>query len=322
MSVLTPVYNGEQYISRCIESVLAQSYRNFEYIIVNNCSSDSTLDIVKSYAAKDCRIRVHTNREFVGAIENHNIAFGLIARESQYTKVVSADDWLYPRCLTELVEFAERNPTVSMVGAYTISDDGVDTLGLPHDKCVFQGREICRLYLLGKVASFALPSALMYRSDVVRSLAPFYPGSAPSADLAACMNCLKDGDFGFVHQILAFQHLHEATITSRIARLNGFYADRLEFLIDYGRRFLTAAEYNVRKEHLLREYYKVLAIGVIHCREAEFWKFHSARLSKLGYSLYSWRLVWAVLSKLAGLALNPKASVEKLFERLRKLWPV
>ena len=88
ISVVTPVYNGGKYLSQCIESVLAQTYRNWEYIIVDNCSSDRSLDIVKSRARKDTRIRIHNNQEFVGAIENHNNAFRQISTQSKYYKVL------------------------------------------------------------------------------------------------------------------------------------------------------------------------------------------------------------------------------------------
>ncbi len=54
--VLTPVYNGADFIEQCIESVLAQSFTNYEYIIINNCSTDNTLEIARRYAAKDSRI--------------------------------------------------------------------------------------------------------------------------------------------------------------------------------------------------------------------------------------------------------------------------
>ena len=59
VSVVTPVYNGADFLEECIESVLKQTYGNFEYLIVNNCSKDRTLDIALSYAQKDSRIRVH-----------------------------------------------------------------------------------------------------------------------------------------------------------------------------------------------------------------------------------------------------------------------
>ena len=56
VSVVTPVYNGETYLAACIESVLSQSYSNWEYVIVNNCSTDRTLDIASDYAAR-CKDR-------------------------------------------------------------------------------------------------------------------------------------------------------------------------------------------------------------------------------------------------------------------------
>ena len=53
VSIVTPVYNGEAYLEECIESVLAQTYTHWEYIIVNNCSTDNTLDIARRYESKD-----------------------------------------------------------------------------------------------------------------------------------------------------------------------------------------------------------------------------------------------------------------------------
>ena len=70
VSVVTPCYNGEPYLAECIESVLSQTYDNFEYIIVNNKSTDNSLEIAHKYAAKDHRIRVVDNREFLSQIDN------------------------------------------------------------------------------------------------------------------------------------------------------------------------------------------------------------------------------------------------------------
>ena len=76
--------------------MLAQSYTNFEYIIVNNRSTDATLQVAQEYAARDSRIRVHDNETFVPVIENHNIAFGLMSPLAKYCKVVSGDDFIFP----------------------------------------------------------------------------------------------------------------------------------------------------------------------------------------------------------------------------------
>ena len=83
VSVVTPVYNGAAYLRECIESVLRQTYSNWEYIIVNNCSTDATQEIVEEYAKKDSRIRVHNNDVFLAIIANHNKAFRLDFPEQQ-----------------------------------------------------------------------------------------------------------------------------------------------------------------------------------------------------------------------------------------------
>src|ERR1041385_635284 len=112
VSVVTPVYNGEGYLRECIESVLAQTYTNWDYTIVNNRSTDRTLEIAQEYAARDARIRVVTNEAFVRVIANYNNAFRQISPHSKYCKVVASDDSLLPECLERMVRLAEERPTV------------------------------------------------------------------------------------------------------------------------------------------------------------------------------------------------------------------
>ena len=76
VSVITPVYNEEAYLAECIDSVISQDYQNWDYTIVDNCSTDRSFEIAKSYAGKDSRIKVVRNDAFVSAIENHNLPFG------------------------------------------------------------------------------------------------------------------------------------------------------------------------------------------------------------------------------------------------------
>ena len=115
VSILTPLYNGEQHVRQCLEAVLAQTYSQWEYIIVNNCSTDTSLRIAEEYAAKEPRIRLYTNRDFVGAVANHNIALRYVSEESRYIKFAHADDWLFPECVARMVQVAEENPSVGLV---------------------------------------------------------------------------------------------------------------------------------------------------------------------------------------------------------------
>ena len=72
VSIITPAYNAAEYIAETIESVLAQTYSNWEMLIVNDCSKDNTVEIVQSYAAKDNRIKLINLKQNSGAAEYSN----------------------------------------------------------------------------------------------------------------------------------------------------------------------------------------------------------------------------------------------------------
>src|SRR5262249_33984017 len=149
VSVLTPVYNGAQFIPQCIDTVLGQTYQNYEYVIVNNCSKDGTLEIAREYSKKDSRIRIHDNVDFLPVIANHNMAFNQASPKAKYIKVISADDFMAPNCIEKMVDLAEANPNVGIVGSYQLSGDHVRWQGFPYPQTVFNGHELCRRVLLG-----------------------------------------------------------------------------------------------------------------------------------------------------------------------------
>jgi glycosyltransferase involved in cell wall biosynthesis len=323
VSVLTPVYNGEAYLAECIESVLAQTYSNWEYIVVNNCSTDRTLEIASAYAQKDSRIRVHNSRDFVGVIANHNLAFSLIAGDSKYCKVVSADDWLFPECLTRMVSLGEANPSVGIVGSYQLSGGGsnwrhwrVRWAELPYPSTVIPGRELCRLQLLGGPYVFGTPTSILYRSDLIKGGDSFYPNPTPEADTSACYKYLQQTDFGFVHQVLSYERVHEDTI-SRISKdRNAYLPSKINDLLAYGSSCMTQPEAERRLRELLDAYYEFLAISAVNLRGRKFWTYHKDRLREFGYPLESLKLYKAVLMKLIDLLLNPKSTVELLLKRM------
>ena len=82
--MVTPVYNGERYLAECIESVISQSYQNWEYVILDNCSTDTTGEIAERYASADARIRVQRNERLLEIIPNWNQALRQISPESEY----------------------------------------------------------------------------------------------------------------------------------------------------------------------------------------------------------------------------------------------
>jgi glycosyltransferase involved in cell wall biosynthesis len=317
VSVVTPVYNGAKYLRACIESVLAQSHGNWDYTLVDNCSTDDSLAIAREYAQADPRVRVQGNAEFVGAIANHNRAFRAVSPVAKYCKLLSADDWMYEDCLAKLVDVAERHPSVGIVGSYAATAAGVRSGGPPLRQEVLPGREAVRGYLLGAIDSFWTPSTVLYRASLIRGTDAFFPGSAPSADLEASLNCLTTSDLGFVHQILSFERVHDEATTAAVAANNSQLLDRLRILSALGPGFLSATEQERRLNEQLAGYFGVLADGCFNFRDSAFWRLHKDGLADLGYSIYDPRFARAIGGKFLDLTLNPKATTEKIVRRVK-----
>ena len=109
VSVALPVYNGEQFVAAAIESVLMQTFRDFELIITDNASADSTGKICRALAERDSRIRYHRLRCNIGAIMNFQRAYHLC--QGKYVHWQAHDDLLEPQFLERCVAALEADPT-------------------------------------------------------------------------------------------------------------------------------------------------------------------------------------------------------------------
>jgi glycosyltransferase involved in cell wall biosynthesis len=306
VSILTPVYNGEAYLRECIESVLRQTYRNWEYIIVNNRSEDATLAIAEEYALRDPRIRIHTNSEFVSSLANHNIAFRQMSPASQFCKIVHADDWLFPECLEKMVEVATANLSVGVVSAYALWGTEIKLDGLPYERKVVSGREICRTAILkGGPYVTGSSTSTMIRSDFIRRINPFYNEQNIHTDTEACYAVLAQSDLGFVHQVLTFTRIHEQSVTSKNSLLDTTLPGDLETLLKYGPVFLTPTEFARKKREYLNAYYGSLARRMLRRREYRYWQFHKERLKELGISLNIFRVAAIMPIEVAKLCFSP-----------------
>jgi len=270
VSVVTPVYNGAEFLPECIESVLAQTYQNWEYTIVDNCSTDGTVEIAKRYAAKDSRIRLHQNAEFLRAIPNHNHAFRQISPDSKYCKVVFGDDWIFPECLEQMVAVAEAYPSVGLVGAYSLEGKKVAWTGLPYPSHMVPGRQICRLHLLDHLYVFGAATNVMYRSDLVRERSAFYNENNIHADTEVCFDLLRSSDFGFVHQVLTATRVREQSLTSMSHDLQTSFSGTLHVLAAYGRDYLSEEEFRACWDENLSAYYRYLAKSLLKRRDTKF----------------------------------------------------
>lgn len=112
ISVIMSVYNGETYLEEAIESVRAQSFQNWELVVINDCSTDATAEMLAAFAAKDERIKVHTNEVNLKLPKSLNKAISLSA--GKYIARMDADDICLPDRLEKQYRFMEENPDVSL----------------------------------------------------------------------------------------------------------------------------------------------------------------------------------------------------------------
>ncbi len=314
--VITPVYNGEKYLADCIESVLAQTYENWVYIIVNNRSTDRTLEIAEKYKEKDSRILIHTNTEFLGLMQNWNHAISQLTPESRYCKVVHADDLLYPACIEQMVEVAEANPNVGIVGSYILMGNSTSTelrcTGIIYPKTVVGGHEVSRAAFMDKYTVFGPPTVTLIRADIVRKYKKFYNEEILYADIDACFRILQDSDFGFVHQVLSFVRLHEGSQSSDIGtRFDQAILEFLGMIKANSHALFTDTEYDQVMRMRLEEYYRFLAKNILKKRGDEFWQYHKTGLEKLGYPYSRMKIIKGALTEAVSMLLN----LDKTFKR-------
>lgn len=120
VSIITPCYNGSKYVAQTIESVLAQTYQNWEMLIVDDGSKDNSAEIISSYAAKDSRIYLIQQPNGGSAnARNH----GIREAKGQYIALLDADDLWKPEFLAEQISFMKEKQTLCVYSSYERIDE-------------------------------------------------------------------------------------------------------------------------------------------------------------------------------------------------------
>jgi glycosyltransferase involved in cell wall biosynthesis len=307
VSVVTPFFNTAPYLTECIESVLAQSYSQFEYILMDNCSTDGSTDIAAAYASRDPRIRLIRCSQFLPQLPNYNRALAEISDASKYCKIVQADDWIFPECLQLMVRAFEQSESIGLVSSYWLRGNDLACSGFPLRTPMLSGSECAQWFLRTGLSIFGTQTQVMYRSSLVRNNKAFYNVSFLFADLQKCMEILQRWDFGFVYQVLSFSRSdNESTLTS-IAPFGT--SNILLYIIAqrYAPVFLEGGEAASVITKYKRRYYRYLARAALQFREREFWRFHKVLMKALNErETLDWPyLVMMMGPELLWLALNP-----------------
>lgn len=303
VSIVTPFYNTARYLGECIESVLRQSYSNFEYILVDNQSTDGGGEIARRYAKTDARVRVLETPEFYSQLANYNYTLRQISKDSRYCKMVQADDWIYGDCVREMVAVGEAHPNVAMIAGYELKGRNVFGCGLYPTQTVMPGRDACRAYLLDGICMFGSPNAVMYRADLVRERHRFYDESHLHADTELAFDLLEGRDFGIVHQVLSYSRIEDGSISGSVSRYTPDALDLLIVATRHGRKYLSEDEYRATVRRAESWVYGAMARNLIRGVQggsrADYVRYQTKGLSTIGQPIRPKRVVLHLAAAIA-----------------------
>jgi len=204
VSICIPVYNGEKYIRQAIESVLAQTYTNFELIISDNVSTDNTLNIVESI--NDDRVIISKNERNLGMVYNFNAC--VKKAKGKYLKILCCDDLLYPEAIQKEVEAFEKNSNVTVVTGCSniINSSGkiVMKRQLYKEDRLIDGKKFARKTLIAARNYFGETTVTMFKTKVAQAVKIFNDESVFfGVDWDANLMMAYEGDVYYIAEPIA-----------------------------------------------------------------------------------------------------------------------
>lgn len=121
LSVLMPVFNSEKFVADAIKSILHQTFKDFEFLILDDASTDRSLEIVKDFEEQDSRIKAFQNEKNLGVVESRNKLINF--SKGKYIAWIDSDDIALENRFEEEIKFLEKHPEIGMVGAYPVIID-------------------------------------------------------------------------------------------------------------------------------------------------------------------------------------------------------
>ncbi|MBI4930130.1 MAG: glycosyltransferase family 2 protein [Bacteroidetes bacterium] len=230
VSVLMPVYNVEQYVGEAIESILKQNFSDFEFIIINDGSTDKTLQVINSYY--DNRIRVFSNDKNAGIARASNI--GLVHATGKYMMRMEGDDISHPERLEKQYRFMENHSEIGICGTHMQLFGQQDSIS----RCSMDDEEI----KAGLIWSTTMNhGTIIMRLDPIRKNGFFYNESFPMAEDWLFFYKVKDAmKFANLDEVLYFYRKGEHNTTKKYSAKSWMINSHVHNIIlkDFGFNFL------------------------------------------------------------------------------------
>ncbi len=281
VSIGVPVYNGERYLHECLESILKQTYSNWECHVINNRSTDRSKEIADSFEARDKRFRVITNEDFVDMTTNFNNTYKHLAEGAKYFKVVCADDWIMPEFLEKMVAVMETHPSAGICSAFRLDNRHVNCDGLNYyNGPLFAGKEVLLEQLSNRIMITGSETTVLYRVETLKKTKEYpviFSYNSYHFDTSLAYELMSISDLGYVFQVLSYTRRHEQTYTSK-------YTDRFHTNLNLRERelFIYKSLFPVleRDYKKLRSDYGFYLLGRTIRRDKEALAWHEKRLVK------------------------------------------
>lgn len=210
VSVLMSVYNGSQYLRKAIESILHQTFSNFEFIIINDCSTDSSGTIIQEYADKDRRIKLVENTKNIGLTKSLNK--GLALAKGKYIARQDADDVSLPKRLEKQVAFLDACPDCVLVSCNIQYIDGSDIVIGEDGRSCNSGFIPWYLLFYNHIAGH---SQVVFRRRTVASLGGYCEARQFSQDYELWSRLSRAGKIHIIDETLVQQRRHTESLSSR-----------------------------------------------------------------------------------------------------------
>lgn len=237
LTVCIPVYNSAGFLAAAIESVLEQSFTDFELLILDDGSSDGSRDIVAGYAARDPRIVTRFHEKNLGMVPNWNACLG--EARGEYIKYLFGDDLLASRdALSKMVALLDGDPAIALVAsARNIIDHKSKQLKLtstfPAD-LVLSGTEVINRCLFRQKNLIGEPSAVMFRKN--QAMRGYDLRYSQLVDLEMWFHLLEQGKFCYLAAPLACFRIHDDQQTKKNVRNLVHVEEMITLLAEYGSR--------------------------------------------------------------------------------------
>ena len=234
VSIILPVYNGEMYIARTIDSIIEQNYNNFELIVINNNSMDNTLNIINEYTKMDNRILCINSENTLNMAENWNnwMKYG----DGLYTSMIHADDYYHQNFLSECVKYMESNNYDYIVTDANLVDENEN---------VFQILNYYKNNFDKQLTYEKFPGIqrqFWKRKNLVKKFQSQY---FQIFDYIWYVENSKDFKVGYLNKPLVYIRVHQEQITNKVNWINGIlktiisvYVNKIDFNKNYKKTIL------------------------------------------------------------------------------------